>query len=286
MIAAGRSAGKDDGLMLFLRSAAFNAFFYLHTIYRLLVILPSAFRSKQAVMVHVFRWARVNRRAITLIAGVEVEIRGLEHVPTGGALLASKHQSTFETVALLDLFTDPTFVLKQELRSIPLFGLYTKVADQIAVDRTAGRAALKQMTALAKAAVAQGRQIIIYPEGTRRPAGAEPAYKQGVAHLYRELGVPMVPVALNTGLFWGRHQFLRRPGLLVVEFLPAIPAGLPARTAFETMVEAIETGTDRLIAEALARPNPPRLLAEGADFLARQAARDRVGAIDDAGATS
>ena len=271
--------------MLFLRSAVFNAFFYLHTIYRLLVMLPSAFGTKRSVMAQVNRWAWVDRRAITVIAGVEVEIRGLEHVPTGGALLASKHQSTFETVALLDLFTDPTFVLKKELRSIPLFGLYTKVADQIAVDRTAGRAALKEMTALAEAAVAAGRQIIIYPEGTRRPAGAEPAYKQGVAHLYRELGVPMVPVALNTGLFWGRHQFLRRPGLLVVEFLPLIPPGLPARAAFGRLVEAIEAGTDRLIAEALARPNPPVLPAEGADFHARQAARAAGREIGEAGAT-
>lgn len=258
--------------MVFLRSALFNAFFYLHTIYRLLVMIPSAFRSKDAVMAQVFRWARLNRAAMTAIAGVRVEVRGLEHLPTGGVIVASKHQSTFETVALLDFFADPTFVLKKELTRIPLFGFYTRVADQIAVDRTAGRAALKEMTGLARTAVAKGRQIIIYPEGTRRAAGAPPAYKHGVAHLYRELGVPMVPVALNAGLFWGRHQFLRRPGILIVEFLPPIPPGLGVDVAFEAMVEAIESGSDRLIEEALAEPNPPPLSAEGRDFLTRRAA--------------
>ncbi|TBW33964.1 1-acyl-sn-glycerol-3-phosphate acyltransferase [Siculibacillus lacustris] len=270
--------------MLILRSLAFNAFFYLHTIAWLIGMLPTLLMSKAVTLACVKQWARINRWSLGAIAGVRVEIRGLENVPTTGAIIASKHQSTFETVALLDLFRDPTYVLKRELLRIPLFGRYAQMAEQIAVDRTAGRAALTEMAARAKAEATKGRQIIIYPEGTRRPAGAPPAYKHGVAHLYRELGVPMVPVALNAGLFWGRHQFLRHPGTLVLEFLPAIPPGLPMKVAFAAMCAAIETGSDRLIREALAADDPPPLPPEGRDFLARTAAATTAarGLVDDA----
>ena len=217
--------------MVFLRSLAFNLFFYLHTIAMLFVLIPLALTSKEVLMAGVRSWSRVNRWAMTAIAGVEVELRGLDNIPAGGAIIASKHQSTFETVALLDLVHAPTFVLKKELLSIPLFGWYAKRADQIPVDRTAGRSALLDMTERARRAVAAGRQIIIYPEGTRRPAGAEPTYKHGVAHLYADLDVPVVPVALTSGLFWPRHGFRRPPGTMVVEFLPPIPPGRDADEA-------------------------------------------------------
>jgi 1-acyl-sn-glycerol-3-phosphate acyltransferase len=256
--------------MTFLRSLAFNLYFYLFTASWLIIMLPTAWGSKTEVMALVKRWARINRWAMTAIAGIEVEIRGREYIPTSGAIIASKHQSTFETVALLDLFADPTFVLKQELLAIPLFGRYARRGEQIAVDRSAGRAALLKMTRQARAEAAKGRQIIIYPEGTRRPAGAPPDYKHGLVHLYRALAVPMVPVALNAGLFWGRHRFLRHPGRLIVEFLPPIPPGLDPETAFEAVRDAIEAATDRLIGEALAGPNPPPLPPEGRAFLERR----------------
>ncbi|NLH79999.1 MAG: 1-acyl-sn-glycerol-3-phosphate acyltransferase [Phyllobacteriaceae bacterium] len=243
--------------MLFLRSLAFNLFFYAHTIAWLFLLLPTEVMPKVWLLRGVQSWARINRRALEVIAGVRVELRGLENRPEGGAIYASKHQSTFETVSLLDLFTDPTFVLKKELLSIPLFGWYAKKAEQIPVDRAAGRAALQSLTRRAREEMARGRQLVIYPEGTRRPAGAPPAYKLGVIHLYRELGVPMVPVALNSGLFWPRHGFLRPPGTLVVEFLPAIAPGRDPDEAFEEMKTAIETASDRLLREALSAPNPP-----------------------------
>jgi len=257
--------------MVFLRSLLFNCFFYVHTTIMLFALLPTEFMSKRALMAGVKSWTRVNRWAMTAIGGVDVELRGLEHLPSGGVIVASKHQSTFETVALLDLFSDPTFVLKKELMSIPLFGWYAKKAEQIPVDRSAGRQALALMTERAREEAAKGRQIVIYPEGTRRPAGAEPAYKHGVAHLYEHLGVPLVPVALNSGLFWPRHGFRRPPGTLVVEFLPAIPPGQDPEAAFAAMREAIETGTDRLIAEALAAPNPPPLPPGGEAYRQRAA---------------
>ena len=247
--------------MVFLRSLAFNVFFYVHTFVWLFVLLPTEVLPRIWLIRGVKRWAATNRWALQAIGGVRVELRGLEHIPETGAIIASKHQSTFETVSMLDLFVDPTYVLKKELMSIPLFGWYAKKAEQIPVDRSAGRMALAQMTDRARLEMGRGRQLIIYPEGTRKTAGAEPSYKHGVVHLYRELGVPMVPVALNSGLFWPRHGFLRHPGTLVVEFLPIIPAGLDAEEAFSRLQSVIETATERLIAEALAAPNPPPMPA-------------------------
>lgn len=243
--------------MTFLRSLAFNVFFYVHTFVWLFVLLPTEVMPRGALLWGVKRWAKTNRQALTLIGGVKVDLRGLENIPAGGAIIASKHQSTFETVSMLDLFTDPTYVLKKELLKIPLFGWYATKAEQIPVDRTAGRAALVQMSERARAEVRRGRQLIIYPEGTRRPAGAEPAYKHGVVNLYRDLDVPMVPVALNAGLFWPRHGFMRPPGTLVVSFLTPIPPGLDPEAVFLEMQTRIETATDALIAEAMAEPNPP-----------------------------
>lgn len=255
--------------MVFLRSLAFNVFFYVHTVFWVLALMPTELLPKRFFWRGVYRWARVNRWALEAIGGVKVELRGLEHLPRGGVLVASKHQSTFETVALIDLFVEPSFVMKRELRRIPIFGWYTIKGEQILVDRKAGRSALVDMTGRAKAVTAQGRPILIYPEGTRRPAGAEPHYKHGIAHLYANLGVPLVPVALNSGLFWGRHDFLRHPGTLVVEFLPAIPPGRDPEEVFVEMRTAIETASDRLIAEALEADPPPPLPAKGRAFLAR-----------------
>jgi len=259
--------------MVFLRSLAFNAFFYLHTIFWLFALLPTEVLPKGAFWWGVNHWARINRWALTAIGGVKVEIRGLENLPKGGALIAAKHHSTFETVSLLDLLVWPSYVMKRELRKIPLFGWYTIKGEQISVDRRAGRAALTDMTERAKAEVGRGRQIMIFPEGTRRPAGAAPHYKHGIAHLYEKLGVPVVPMALNSGLFWGRHDFFRHPGTLVVEFLPAIPPGRDSEEVFAELQRVIETNTDRLIGEALAAPNPPPLPEAGRAYLDRVAAR-------------
>jgi 1-acyl-sn-glycerol-3-phosphate acyltransferase len=137
---------------------------------------------------------------------------------------------------------------------IPAFGLYLSVGGQIGIDRTRGRSAMAQIIEQAGAVLRAGRQVYIYPEGTRRAPGAEPAYKPGVAFLYEATGAPVLPVALNTGLYWGRRGFLRRPGTAVIEFLPAIPGGLPRDAFFERLKGALEGGTRALIAEARAAP--------------------------------
>src|SRR5690606_30644167 len=157
---------------------------------------------------------------LNVICGVKVEFRHLDRIPKGALLVASKHQSLWETFALLIVLDDPVYILKRELMWIPMFGWFAAKARMVSVDRGKGARALPAMMRRAKEDLARGRQIIIFPEGTRRPAGAEPRYKYGVAHLYEAFGVPCLPLALNSGVFWPRRSLLRYPGTVVVEALP------------------------------------------------------------------
>jgi 1-acyl-sn-glycerol-3-phosphate acyltransferase len=170
--------------------------------------------------------------------------------PASAALLAGKHQSFWDIFALLPLFDDPALVLKKELTWIPLFGWFCLKFKMIAVDRSAGTSALKKMTADAKQAVSESRQVMIFPEGTRSAPGAEPDYKPGAAALYMQMGVPCTPFALNSGVFWPRRKFIRRPGTIVVEFLPAIEPGLNRKAFTARLQDEIETATSKLLREA------------------------------------
>jgi 1-acyl-sn-glycerol-3-phosphate acyltransferase len=236
-----------------LRSILFNLLFYLNLTILLIAAIPTLLMPRRAIIGIAKLWGRTTLWLLRVVCGIGVEWRGLEKIPPGGILVAAKHHSTWETFALLTLFPDPTYVIKRELTWIPFFGWYAKHGGMIPVDRGAGKSALTGMTANARAALAQGRQIIIFPEGTRRAAGAEPKYKFGVAHLYAEAGVPCVPVALNSGLFWPRRRFLRFPGTIRVEFLDPIPPGLERNAFFAKLQEEIETATARLIAEGVGR---------------------------------
>jgi 1-acyl-sn-glycerol-3-phosphate acyltransferase len=243
--------------MLVLRSLLFNVAFYLNLIFWMLAILP-VFMLPRKVLIRVAQaWARSSMHLMRAIAGTKVEFRGLEKIPPGGLLVASKHQSLWETFALVTLFDDPLYILKRELMLIPFFGWYIRKADMIPIDRRGGSAALIEMNARAKAAVQHGRQILIFPEGTRRPVGAPAAYKFGVAHLYANLAVPCLPVALNSGDFWPRRRFIRRPGTIVVEILDPIAPGLPRDVFFKQMQEQIETASERLHAAAVAEADRP-----------------------------
>jgi len=243
--------------MLILRSLAFNVAFYANIITWMIAILPTLAMPRGAVRAMIRLWSRSNLLLLRTLAGIHLEVRGLDHLPPGGFLVAAKHQSSFETIALLHLFRDPCMIMKQELMWLPLFGWLARKAGMISVNRGARSAALRAMNLQAKQELAAGRQILIFPEGTRRPPGAPPAYKFGVSHLYAEMGVPCVPIALNSGLFWPRRQWLRHPGTIVVELLDPLPAGMK-RAEFRRTVEAqIEAACARLIDEALAAPNPP-----------------------------
>jgi 1-acyl-sn-glycerol-3-phosphate acyltransferase len=232
-----------------IRSILFNLLFYLNLVLLLVAAIPTLVLPRRAILGVAKLWGRTSLWLLRVICGIDVEWRGLEKIPPGGIVVAAKHQSTWETFALVTLFPDPTFIIKRELMWIPFFGWYTWHAGMIPVDRGAGKAALSGMMVHARKALAEGRQIIIFPEGTRRPAGAEPKYKFGVVHLYAEAGVPCVPIALNSGLFWPRRRFLRFPGTVRVEILDPIPPGAERNGVFARLQDEIEAATARLITE-------------------------------------
>lgn len=199
-------------------------------------------------------WARTTLALLRVIVGLEVEIRGRENIPQGAAVVAAKHQSTLETFALTPELPDPAFVLKRELTVIPFFGWFLRGLDMIAINRAAGGEALVQMLEQAGTAARDGRQIVIFPEGTRRPVGAPVRYRLGVVHLYDRLKLPCVPVAVDTGIFWPRDGVRKRRGRTVVQFLKPIPPGL-TREAFEkTLRQRIEAASAALALEAQGLP--------------------------------
>lgn len=190
-------------------------------------------------------WSRVMFWGLKIIAGCDYEVRGT--VPMGPHLFAAKHMSMWDTLALYALIDDVCIVIKRELLKVPFYGWYIAKAGVIAVDRAAGASALRAMAAKAKTVFASGRPVAIFPEGTRKKPGAPPDYKPGVAALYAQLDVPCVPVALNSGQFW--CGFTKRPGTIVIDFLPPIPAGLKRGEFMRRLEQDIETATEKLIAE-------------------------------------
>jgi len=235
--------------LIFVRSLIFNTLFYVLLVAWLIIALPSYALPRRVIITVAKLWARSSLWLWRLTCNVKMEFRGLEKIPKGPLLVASKHQSMWETFALVPLFDDPLYILKRELARIPLFGWYLLKAGMIAVDRKAGAKALIRMTRGAVREVQNNRQLIIFPEGTRRAVGAPPAYKPGIAQIYVDCGAPCIPVALNSGLFWPRRTFLRYPGTVVVEFLDPLPAGLPRREFVARVSAVIEEATDRLIDE-------------------------------------
>lgn len=237
--------------MLLVRSIAFNIVFYLATTVIAIVGLPALLSERASIRVARV-WARVSLWLLRVVGGVTVEFRGLHHRPPGALLVAAKHQSALETLALVTAFPDFAYILKRELLWIPLFGWFLSRSGMVAIDRSKGGRAMAAMNEAAARAIRQGRQLIIFPEGTRKAPGAPPAYKLGITHLYAALNVPCLPVALNSGLYWPRRRLTRRPGTTVIEFLPPIPPGL-GRTAFlEEMQMRIETASDGLLASGRA----------------------------------
>ncbi len=253
--------------MVAVRSVVFNLLFYITFVVLLIVGLPMILGGRRGVFALASAWRAVSVWLLEHICGLKVEYRGLENIPPGGVLIAAKHQSFLETFALLKYAPDFAIILKRQLTYIPLFGLYLIVSKQIAIDRSRGRQALQQIAAAARPVLAAGRQIFIYPEGTRRPPGAPPRYKPGVAAIYVETEAPCLPVAVNTGLFWRRRGFMRRPGVAVIEYLAPIAPGLDRKNFAALLQEAIETACARLNAEATARdPSLAAVIAEGANY--------------------
>ncbi len=236
--------------MVLLRSILFNVMFYVST---LIIMLMCSFLFLVPVRYCWWLlpfWGRVEKFLLRWVAGVKSEIRGIENLPESGCIIASKHQSAWETFALAEHYRQQTFILKRELRWVPFFGWYLMKFRQIPVDRSKKGKGLAAMSTKAAEAIAEGRNIIIYPEGTRRPAGAEPHYKYGIVHLYKTLNCPIVPIAVNSGVYWPRRRFFRFPGTITAEILEPIQPGLEPQEFFQLLQERLETASDRLLDEA------------------------------------
>jgi 1-acyl-sn-glycerol-3-phosphate acyltransferase len=234
---------------LLIRSLLFNALFYANLTIHMVVGLPTFFLPYRVLLVFVRSYARTSLWLLRIVCGIKVEWRGIENIPRGACIIACKHQSAWETFALYAVLRDPAYILKRELMWIPLFGWYTWKAGLIPVNREAGLAALSRMTARARQELARARQIVIFPEGTRRPPGAEPIYKPGIAYLYSKADVACVPLALNSGLFWPRRSLRRVPSTIVVEALEPIAPGLDRKTFAAQLQSVLEEATARLVAE-------------------------------------
>ncbi|MBV8564618.1 MAG: 1-acyl-sn-glycerol-3-phosphate acyltransferase [Methylobacteriaceae bacterium] len=239
--------------MLMFRSVLFAIAFHANLALILIAMLPTLVMPRSAVFAMGRLWARTSLWLLEKICRLRVECRGTEHIPGGGFIIAPKHQSALETFALLPFFSSFIFVLKRELMRIPLFGWYLLKAGQIGIDRRKGPAALADVVRRAGQALHEGNPVFLFPEGTRRPVGAAPDYKPGIARVYVETGVPCLPVAVNTGLFWARRSLLRRPGTVLIEFLEPIPPGLDKRRFLDLLKSRVEQATQRLIAEAIAK---------------------------------
>jgi 1-acyl-sn-glycerol-3-phosphate acyltransferase len=194
----------------------------------------------------VLGWLRITCR-------LSHRVVGLENLPKGPVIIACKHQSSWETMAFTLLFPDIAIVLKRELLFIPIIGWAMARAGNIAVARGDGASALRGLIKQAKQAIAEGRSIVIFPEGTRVAPGDSRPYQIGVAALYRQLGVPVVPVALNSGVFWGRRKFIKHPGVITVEVLPPIAPRLARADFMATLHDRIETATEELVQQTCHR---------------------------------
>ncbi len=244
--------------MLFLRSFAFNAAFYINLVVRMIVLTPCYFLAPRHKAWNTPKnWVKSNHWLLKHIAGTDHEIAGIENLPEGSFIVAPKHQSFWDAYAYVHLLKDPVYILKRELMWIPLFGWYVAKMRMIPVKRGSRSVALKAALNGAKERMAEGRQLVIYPEGTRRAPGDVPNYKYGIVQIYDELKLPVVPIAHQAGLFWPRRKFLRYPGIIKSRILPAIPPGLDKETFLKRLVEITETNCDELLVEVARSPNPP-----------------------------
>jgi 1-acyl-sn-glycerol-3-phosphate acyltransferase len=256
-----------------IRSMVFYFLFFLQTAILAIIIglmsklTPGAYNAGWALAKY---WNASNVFMLRWIVGIRTEVTGAENIPQGGCIIASKHQSDWDIFALLPYVGKPAFIAKKELLDIPLFGWAARWMNTISIDRKKGKNALPVMTEDTRTALANGCRVIIFPEGTRRAPLDRPAYRSGIVRMYQALGVPVVPVALTSGLYWGRNSPVLWPGKARAKFLPPIMPGLSAQDFQARLIEAIETETNRMVLEdareGLARPISPRLRAALAEL--------------------
>ena len=231
---------------LYLRSLSFNIAFILWTFICAVLGLPAVFGNRRYVHETARRWGKGTNFLLKHLVHIEVEFRGTEYLKNGPHLIASKHQSVWETAMVESLVPDCVIVTKKELTWVPIFGQLLIASGMICINRKSGTKVLHQIVQGTRTSFEQGRSVWIFPEGTRRPPGSDPKYKYGIYALYHALEVPVIPVALNSGYFWSRHKFLKRPGKIILEILPPIAPGLKAREFLKTLETVIENKSHQL----------------------------------------
>lgn len=236
--------------MIFARSLIFNLCFYAWTGFISIGLCPLLLLPR-VVCENIARlWARGTVLLLRVICGITHEVVGLENPAQTDVIYASKHQSAWETVVFWAMVAHPVFILKRELVWIPFFGWMLLRSGSIAIDRGGKTKTMRQMITKAKEVTDSGRTVIIFPEGTRAKLGQALPYQPGIAALYNQLDVPVVPVALNSGVCWSRKAFVKNPGKITVKFLPPIAPGMRGRDFLQKLEEVIETESNRLIAES------------------------------------
>ena len=235
----------------FIRALLFNVVFYGGTAVLCFAYIPTLVLPRPVFMVFIrfyFHWVAWAEK---YVLGLKYEVRGWENVPKNGAfLIAAKHQSAYETMKFHVLFKDPAIILKRELLRIPLWGWMAAKARMIAIDRTDGKSALQTILENAKPVVESGRPIVIFPQGTRVPVGAYKPYKFGITRMYEHFDIPILPMAINAGVYWKKKAFIKRPGTVVFEFLPPIMPGQDPKKVLATLEKDIESHSDALVAQA------------------------------------
>ena len=233
--------------MILFRAFLFNLAFFGLTLLVTFVALPLLAAPRQGIMAVARFWARAVIVLLRVIVGARLEVRGMENVPPGPVVIAAKHLSAFDTIVWLTLLPDTAYVLKKELLSIPFYGWHLRKSGMIPVDRAGGGGALRAMLRSAQAALAEGRQVVIFPEGTRTSPGQRVPYQPGVVAIAGLGLAPVIPVATDSGRVWARRALLKRPGVIRISVLPPLPPGLPRAKLLAELEAAIETETDRLL---------------------------------------
>ncbi len=235
-----------------IRSVLFVIWIYLSMVLLAFACLPFIIFSRRVAVWAVRSWIKNTRLALRLICGIKTEIRGIEHLPEGAIIWASKHQSMYDAFVPWLVLDHPAIIIKKELLWYPVFGWYAWRTDMIAIDRAGGARTLRNMIEASRKRMAEGRQLLIFPEGTRQLPGADPKYRPGVFGMYDELEVPVVPVATNIGLCWPRRGVRRRAGTVVIEILPPIETGMAKAPFMAKLETTIEPACERLLDEGLA----------------------------------
>ena len=270
-----------------LRALLFNVLFFGGTAVLCIALLPLMLFGRKASQFVGHMWCRLTQIALNISVGMRKRITGLENLPDGPCILVAKHQSAWETLTFHTVVSDPAYILKKELIKIPLVGQFLHLSGQIAVDRSAGGSALKDMIKGASKALEENRQVIIFPEGTRTPPGSSRPYHPGVYALYKAFpDTKVIPVAVNSGMFWGKDSFMKYGGLVTMELMPPIERGLDRKTFMKEIKTRIDTRTRELENEAQQEFNLPMLTSDDIDAEEAREAKEEAKAEVTAAATA